>query len=116
VDIEVLHGQLTAVTGPSGAGKTTLLGLLCGLDRPDSGEVLLDDDRVLSAMGEDEAARTRRGRIGYVFQTFGLIPVLSAAENIEVPLRLARVEARERARRVDELLERVGLARHARQR
>ncbi len=116
VDIEVLGGQLTAVTGPSGSGKTTLLNLLGGLDRPTSGEVVLDGAEVLSAMTESEVLATRRSRIGYVFQTFGLIPVLSAAENVEVPLRLANVDPAERTERVATILERVGLAQHARQR
>ena len=116
VDIDVNGGQLTAVTGPSGSGKTTLLNLLGGLDRPTSGQVLLDGDTVLSELSENAVLATRRQRIGYVFQTFGLIPVLSAAENIEVPLRLAGVAPAERAARVAEILERVGLARHARQR
>ena len=116
VDIEVHAGELTVVTGPSGSGKTTLLNLLGGLDRPTSGTVTLDDGRVLSALPDAGALAARRERIGYVFQTFGLIPVLSAAENIEVPLRLPGVAPAERAARVAEILERVGLARHARQR
>ncbi len=116
VDIEVPAGRLTVVRGPSGSGKTTLLNLLGGLDRPTSGEVLLDDGRVLSALPEKDVLAVRRERIGYVFQSFGLVPVLSAAENVEVPLRLQRVAAGERATRVAEALELVGLARHARQR
>ncbi|GAA4891892.1 ABC transporter ATP-binding protein [Tessaracoccus lubricantis] len=116
VSIEVHAGELTVVTGPSGSGKTTLLNLLGGLDRPTSGRVLLDDGRVLSALPEGEVLATRRERIGYVFQTFGLIPVLSAAENVEVPLRLAKIAPAERDQRVAAMLERVGLARHAKQR
>lgn len=116
VDIDVNGGQLTAVTGPSGSGKTTLLNLLGGLDRPTSGRVLLDGDTVLSELSEDAVLATRRQRIGYVFQTFGLVPVLSATENVEVPLRLNGVAASERAERVAAILERVGLARHAKQR
>ncbi|GAA5164537.1 ABC transporter ATP-binding protein [Ornithinimicrobium tianjinense] len=116
VDLEVPAGLLTVVRGPSGSGKTTLLNLLGGLDRPTSGEVLLDDGRVLSALPEREVLAVRRERIGYVFQSFGLVPVLSAAENVEVPLRLQRVGAAERTRRVEEALELVGLARHAKQR
>ncbi len=116
VDIEVPAGQLTVVTGPSGSGKTTLLNLLGGLDRPTSGEVVLDGDKVLSAMPEADVLATRRDRIGYVFQTFGLIPVLSAAENVETPLRLRGIDPAERAARVAASLERVGLARHAHQR
>ena len=116
IDIEVHAGELTVVTGPSGSGKSTLLHLLGGLDRPTSGTVVLDDGRVLSALPEAEALAARRQRVGYVFQTFGLIPVLSAAENVEVPLRLARVDPAERAARVEAILERVGLSRHSRQR
>lgn len=116
VDIEVRAGQLTAVTGPSGSGKTTLLNLLGGLDRPTSGRVVLDDARVLSDLPEAEVLAVRRSRIGYVFQTFGLIPVLSASENVEVPLRLRGTDPAERGERVAAILERVGLGHHARQR
>lgn len=115
VDIEVRAGRLTVVRGPSGSGKTTLLNLLGGLDRPTSGRVLLGDD-VLSELSEAELAAARRDRIGYVFQNFGLIPVLSAAENAEVPLRLRRMERGQRDERVAEVLELVGLIRHAGQR
>lgn len=116
IDIEAHASELTVVTGPSGSGKTTLLNLLGGLDRPTAGQVILDDGRVLSELPEAEVLATRRARIGYVFQSFGLIPVLSAAENVEVPLRLALTDPKERAERVTAMLERVGLARHARQR
>ncbi|WP_298748494.1 ABC transporter ATP-binding protein [uncultured Serinicoccus sp.] len=116
VDLDVSAGRLTVVRGPSGSGKTTLLNLLGGLDRPDAGQVLLDDGRVLSELPEKEVLAVRRERIGYVFQSFGLVPVLSAAENVEVPLRLQRTAVGERARRVEEALELVGLARHSRQR
>lgn len=115
VDVEVRAGRLTVVRGPSGSGKTTLLNLLGGLDRPTSGRVLLGDD-VLSELSEAELAAARRDRIGYVFQNFGLIPVLSAAENVEVPLRLRRMERGQRDERVVEVLELVGLTRHAGQR
>lgn len=115
VDIEVRAGCLTVVRGPSGSGKTTLLNLLGGLDRPTSGRVLLGDG-VLSELSEAELAAARRDRIGYVFQNFGLIPVLSAAENVEVPLRLRRMERGQRDERVTEVLELVGLTRHAGQR
>src|SRR5690606_4181983 len=108
--------RLTVVRGPSGSGKTTLLNLLGGLDRPTSGEVVLDDGRVLSALPERDVLAVRRERIGYVFQSFGLVPVLSAAENVEVPLRLQRTSPAERFRRVAEAVELVGLARHATQR
>jgi putative ABC transport system ATP-binding protein len=116
VDIAVAAGRLTVVYGPSGSGKTTLLNLLGGLDRPTTGRVHLDDGRVLSELPEDDVLEVRRTRIGYVFQSFGLVPVLSAAENVEVPLRLQKVAPAERTQRVDEVLEQVGLARHAGQR
>jgi putative ABC transport system ATP-binding protein len=115
VSLEVRPGELLVVTGPSGAGKTTLLNLLGGLDRPTAGRVLLGDDE-LSALGDDELAAVRRDRLGYVFQSFGLIPVLSAAENVEVPLRLQRMPQAERDARVAESLELVGLGAHAAQR
>jgi len=113
LDIAVEPGALTVVTGRSGAGKTTLVNILGGLDRPDSGRVLLGDE-VLSEASRERLLELRRTRIGMVFQDFGLIPVLTAAENIEVPLRLAREEPRRRDARVAELLERMGLSRHAR--
>jgi len=116
VDLAVEAGALTVVYGPSGSGKTTLLNLLGGLDRPTAGRVLLDDGRVLSELPEKDVLAVRRDRIGYVFQSFGLIPVLSAAENVEVPLRLRKLAPAERDRRVSEALEQVGLARHAGQR
>lgn len=116
VNIDVTPGQLTVVRGPSGSGKTTLLNLLGGLDRPTSGEVLLGDGRTLSTMAEAEVLEIRRTLIGYVFQSFGLIPVLSAAENVEVPLRLVRTAADERAKRVAEALDLVGLSAHSAQR
>ena len=116
VDLTVEAGALTVVYGPSGSGKTTLLNLLGGLDRPTAGRVLLDDGRVLSELPEKDVLAVRRDRIGYVFQSFGLIPVLSAAENVEVPLRLRKLAPAERDRRVAEALEQVGLARHAGQR
>lgn len=108
VHLEIGEGQLTIVHGRSGAGKTTLLNLLGGLDRPTRGSVWLDGEE-LSAKREDALAAIRRDRIGFVFQGFGLIPILTAAENVEVPLRLRKVEPFERARRVRELLELVGL-------
>ncbi|MGD8149936.1 ABC transporter ATP-binding protein [Ornithinimicrobium sp. Y1694] len=116
VSLEVPAGRLTVVRGPSGSGKTTLLNLLGGLDRPTSGQVLLDDGRAFSELPEKEVLAVRRGRIGYVFQSFGLVPVLSAAENVEVPLRLQKVGGAERSQRVEQALELVGLARHAKQR
>jgi putative ABC transport system ATP-binding protein len=113
--LEVAAGELLVVRGPSGSGKTTLLNLLGGLDRPTSGSVWLGDSE-LTALGERAVLTARRERIGYVFQSFGLVPVLSAAENVEVPLRLRRTAPAERAERVAAALDAVGLAGHAKQR
>jgi len=116
VSMTVTKGELVVVRGPSGSGKTTLLNLLGGLDRPTRGRVLLGDGRELSALPEKEVLAVRRSRIGYVFQSFGLIPVLSAEENVEIPLRLLETDPAERQARVTAALELVGLAGHARQR
>jgi putative ABC transport system ATP-binding protein len=116
VDVEVHPGELTVVRGPSGSGKTTLLNILGGLDRPTSGTVLLGDGRVLSELKETAVLKVRREMIGYIFQSFGLVPVLSAAENVEVPLRLLGTPVRERTERVEAALEMVGLGRHGKQR
>jgi putative ABC transport system ATP-binding protein len=99
-------GGFVAVVGPSGSGKTTLLGLLAGLDRPTSGTVHLDGAD-LTALDGDALARLRGGKIGFVFQSFQLIPTLTARENVQVPLELRGESAAERA---TELLQRVGLA------
>jgi putative ABC transport system ATP-binding protein len=115
VDLQLERGKLTVVHGRSGAGKTTLLNMIGGLDRPTRGRVFLDGADV-SAMGEEELVRLRRDKIGFVFQAFGLIPILSAAENLEVPLRLQNVDPRARTERVAELLELVGLAGRSRHR
>lgn len=115
IDLIVGRGQLLAVRGRSGSGKTTLLNLLGGLDRPTSGSVVVDGHEI-STMGEDELVEVRRRTIAFVFQSFGLVPILTAAENVEVPLRLVRAEPRERDRRVAELLEIVGLHDRARHR
>ncbi|MEO8093386.1 MAG: ABC transporter ATP-binding protein [Pseudolysinimonas sp.] len=113
--LRVEAGELVVLRGPSGSGKTTLLNLLGGLDTPTAGTVWLGD-RNLTAMGEAALVEVRRRELGYVFQSFGLIPVLSAAENIEIPLRLLDLEPEARDARVRELLELVGLTRHAAQR
>lgn len=113
VDLEIEARAFVAIVGPSGSGKTTLLGLLAGLDRPTSGRVLLDG-RDVNALTEDERARFRVNRIGFVFQTFHLLPTLTALENVLVPLELAgrdRLPGGESARRrAADLLDRVGLA------
>jgi putative ABC transport system ATP-binding protein len=115
VDLTVGRGQLLAVRGRSGSGKTTLLNLLGGLDRPTAGTVVVDGQEI-SAMNEDDLVDVRRRTIAFVFQSFGLVPILTAAENVEVPLRLVRTEPRERDQRVAELLELVGLHERARHR
>jgi putative ABC transport system ATP-binding protein len=115
VSFDVAPGTMTAVVGRSGSGKTTLLNVLGGLDRPDAGTVVVDGTDV-TALDEDGLSDLRRGTVAYVFQTFGLIPVLSAAENVGVPLRMSRTPVAERERRVALLLELVGLAGHAEQR
>ena len=115
IDLTVGRGQLLAVRGRSGSGKTTLLNLLGGLDRPTSGSVIVDGHEI-SAMGEDQLVEVRRHTIAFVFQSFGLVPILTAAENVEVPMRLVRADPWERDRRVAELLEIVGLHDRARHR
>ncbi|MCP9488088.1 MAG: ABC transporter ATP-binding protein [Gaiellaceae bacterium MAG52_C11] len=108
VDLDVAAGEYVVVFGRSGAGKTTLLNLLGGLDRPSSGSVSLIGVE-LASLGRDRLAALRRDRIGFVFQTFGLLSELTAVENVEVPLRLQRTPAVERDVRVHEALELVGL-------
>jgi putative ABC transport system ATP-binding protein len=115
VSFDVAPGTMVALVGRSGSGKTTLLNVVGGLDRPDSGTVVVDGTEV-TALDEDGLCGLRRDTVAYVFQTFGLIPVLSAAENVGVPLRMSRTPTAERERRVSLLLELVGLADHADQR
>jgi len=115
VSFDVQPGTMVALVGRSGSGKTTLLNVIGGLDRPDAGSVTVDGVDV-TALDEDGRSRLRREKVSYIFQTFGLIPVLSAAENVAVPLRLARAGQRERESRVALLLDLVGLAGHAQQR
>ena len=105
--VRIEPGEFLAILGPSGSGKTTLLGLLAGLDQPSAGSVTLDGQE-LGSLSEDERARLRAEKVGFVFQSFQLIPTLTAQENVQVPLELrGETEARSRAR---ELLGRVGLA------
>jgi putative ABC transport system ATP-binding protein len=105
ITFELEPGAFLAIVGPSGSGKSTLLGLLAGLDRPRRGRVWIDGQD-LGALSEDARARLRAEKIGFVFQSFHLIPTLTARENVLVPLELQGREARGRA---DELLARVGL-------
>ena len=108
VDLSVPRGQLVAVVGRSGSGKTTLLNLVGGLDRPTAGSVRLDGQE-LAHLPESSLVQLRRRRVGFVFQAFGLLPILSAAENVEVPMRLLRTDPVERSERVRQLLDLVGL-------
>ncbi|MGW1620397.1 ABC transporter ATP-binding protein [Streptomyces sp. NPDC002172] len=115
VSFNVPRGELVALRGRSGSGKTTVLNLVGGLDTPDGGRIILDGTD-LAGLGADDLLALRRDRVGFVFQSFGLIPVLTAAENVGVPLRLRKVPAREREARVRLLLSLVGLSDHADQR
>jgi putative ABC transport system ATP-binding protein len=108
VDLGLGEGELVVLHGPSGSGKTTLLNLVGGLDRPTAGRVWVDGAEV-SALGEEDLVRFRRTTIGFIFQGFGLLPILTAAENVEVPLRLQKADPARREGRVRELLEVVGL-------
>ncbi|MFH8289814.1 ABC transporter ATP-binding protein [Streptomyces sp. NPDC018059] len=115
VSFTVPRGELVALKGRSGSGKTTLLNLVGGLDVPDSGKITVDG-LDLVGLGESGLLELRRDRLGFVFQSFGLIPILTAAENVGVPLRLKRTDPRAREERVALLLALVGLADHAKQR
>ncbi|MFZ0012725.1 MAG: ABC transporter ATP-binding protein [Acidimicrobiia bacterium] len=109
LDLEVRPGTLTVIRGRSGSGKTTLLNLLGGLERPTAGTVELEGEDV-SSMDEPALATTRRSKVGFIFQAFGLIPILTAAENVEVPLRLVKASPSRRRERARSLLGKVGLA------
>ena len=115
VNMEVFPGQFIAVVGRSGSGKTTLLNLVAGLDKATTGTVLFEE-RDLSQMSRSELTKIRRHKIGFVFQSFGLLPLLSAFENVELPLRIAGVPRREREQRTKEALEMVGLLARSRHR
>ena len=112
VDLEIAAGEFAALAGPSGSGKTTLLNIIGCIDAADSGSVEIAGQRV-SGRQLHKLARTRLNSLGYIFQTFNLLPVLSAFENIEYPLLLAGVARAERRRRVSEWLERVDLSSQA---
>jgi ABC-type lipoprotein export system ATPase subunit len=110
VDLEVAWGKLVALRGPSGSGKTTLLNIIGGLDRPTSGEVYFDG-RPLSELGGRALTRLRRHRIGFIFQSYAMLPTYSAFENVELLLRIAGVGRRERTQRAKDSLRLVGLSR-----
>ena len=112
VDLRVRRGEMVAIMGPSGCGKTTLLNCLSGLDEIDSGRVLIDG-QVLHNLRDDERSDYRARRMGFVFQLYNLLPVLSAVENVELPLLVSDVSSREARRRSLEVLAQVGLAERA---
>ena len=109
VSLHIPAGRFVALVGPSGSGKSTLLNLLAGLDRPDAGEVVVAG-QALSGLDEDGLAAWRARHVGFVFQFYNLIPVLSAIENVELPLLLTRLPRAERRRRAEIALGAVGLA------
>jgi putative ABC transport system ATP-binding protein len=115
VSFGIARGQLIALSGRSGSGKTTLLNIVGGLDLPTSGQVAISGQE-LTGMTERERMLLRRGTVGFVFQSFGLIPMLSAAENVGIPLRIAGVSRRAREDRISLMLAVVGLSEHALQR
>jgi putative ABC transport system ATP-binding protein len=113
VSVAVASGEFLAIAGSSGSGKTTLLNLLGGLDRPTEGEIIIDSIP-LRLLDADQLAAFRCKKIGFIFQTFNLIPTLTALENVEYPLLLLGLPARDRRQHATEALERVGLGKHLR--
>ena len=115
VTLDVMPGETLAFMGRSGSGKTTLLNLLSGLDQPTSGQVLFQGND-LASFNESDLVELRRHKISFIFQSFGLMPLLSAQENVELPLHLSGIGWRERRRRAQEALQLVGLRSRARHR
>ena len=115
VGFSIARGRLVALVGRSGSGKTTLLNCIGGLDRPDRGTIVVDGITV-TKLGERRRTALRRDTVAFIFQTFGLVPMLSAAENVSLPMRLRRVRTSIRDRKVKEVLDLVGLAKHMDQR
>jgi putative ABC transport system ATP-binding protein len=115
VSLEIARGELVALAGPSGSGKTTLLNLIGCIDKPDAGRVIIDGADV-TPIPLHRLARTRAEVLGFVFQSFNLVPVLTAYENVEFPLLMRGMGRRERGRRVGSWLERVGILAQAKQR
>ncbi|HBE77499.1 MAG TPA: lipoprotein-releasing system ATP-binding protein LolD [Firmicutes bacterium] len=113
VDFEINSGDFTIINGPSGSGKTTLLNLLSGIDQPSKGELYLDN-LPITKFSDSVRTEIRRDKIGLIFQSFELMPVLTAAENIEYPLLLQKIRRAEREKRVTEILDQVGLSQYAR--
>jgi len=112
INLEIRKGEFVAVVGPSGSGKTTLLNLMGCIDSPSAGQIFIDNKEV-SGLSERQATRIRLNTIGFTFQSFNLIPVLSVFENVELPLLLQRKPKAERRKKVERILERVGLSKFA---
>ena len=108
VNLTIQQGEFTSIMGPSGCGKTTLLNLIGALDNPTTGQIFVENQD-LSTMSDRQLSRLRRDRIGFVFQSFNLLPVLSARENVALPMQIAGINKQIRNERAKELLERVGL-------
>jgi len=115
ITLQVEKGEFVALLGSSGSGKSTLLNLIAGLDRPTSGAIVVNG-RDLAKMNSEQLARYRREAVGMVFQSFNLIPTMTIAENVELPMRFAEVDRRERTSRVEDALKRVGLGERMRHR
>lgn len=109
VNLEIYKGEIVAILGPSGSGKTTLLNLLAGLDVPTSGTIVIDGQKI-TKMSEEEKAKFRAKSMGFIFQFFNLIPVLTAVENVELPLLLNKVPVADARKRALELLEFMGIS------
>src|SRR5881392_4032568 len=113
--MQVEEGEMVAIMGPSGCGKTTLLNCLSGLDTIDEGNIFIQGDN-LRQLSDNERTTYRARHMGFIFQDFNLLPVLSAVENVELPMLIARVPAKKARRRALEMLEQVGLSDRARHR
>ena len=109
LDLEVQQGDFLALMGPSGSGKTTLLNLIAGIDSPTRGELIIDGVNI-ATLSRNKLAAWRSEHVGYIFQLYNLVPVLTAFENVELPLMLHNLSRRERRKRVDDALEQVGIA------
>ena len=112
INLEIAEGDFLALMGPSGSGKSTLLNLIAGIDKPDAGELRVAGEDI-TRLSEAELADWRAANVGFIFQFYNLMPVLTAFENVELPLMLTRLARRERRERVDMMLSLVGLAERA---